>query len=98
MGITKRDVEQAYVDLQKAYGGVKGDYFGLLYLAKYWDRKPEQVARQVAFGGDDYGIDAFWIEKEAKALYLYQFKWSSDPTQFKGSLERFVRDGVARIF
>jgi hypothetical protein len=98
MGITKRQVDQAFEDFHKTYGGLKEDYFGLLYLANYWDRTPEQVATRVAFGGDDYGVDGFWIDRDARALYLYQFKWTTDPAQFKGSLERFVADGVARIF
>ena len=36
----------------------------------------DQLIHQVAFGNRDYGIDTYYIDREAKNLYLYQFKWS----------------------
>jgi hypothetical protein len=58
----------------------------------------EEVAHQVAFGGNDYGIDAYFFDRDARNLYLFQFKWSEDHGQFKGSMERLAKDGLARIF
>lgn len=98
MGVTKRQVEQAWVDLGPKYGGVKEDYFGLLYLAEEFKKPPEALARQVAFGGNDYGLDAFHIDTDRRNLYLYQFKWSESHAQFKVSLQRLVDAGMERIF
>lgn len=96
--VTKREIEQAFEDFRKDYGGVKEDYFALLYLAKYWEKAPELLASHVAFGNNDYGLDGFWIDREGRSLHLYQFKWSQDHGQFKGSLERLIQDGIVRIF
>jgi hypothetical protein len=96
--VTKREIEQAFEDFKKDFGGVKEDYFGLLYLAKYWEKPAAEVASRVAFGNNDYGLDGFWIDREGRSLHLYQFKWTQDHGQFKGSLDRLIRDGIARIF
>jgi hypothetical protein len=52
MGITKRDLEQAYVQHKAQSGGSKEDYFALLYLTREFDKSPDQVARHIAFGED----------------------------------------------
>jgi len=99
MRITKIEIDDIYKRLQPKYGGVKEDYFALLYLVKEFGLDAEEVANnQVAFGGTDYGIDAFHFDKERKNLYLYQFKWSVDPMLFKESFQRLIDDGMERIF
>jgi hypothetical protein len=56
------------------------------------------IARLIAFGNNDYGIDAYYVDRESKNLYLYQFKWSENHNLFKDSLERLVKNGMERIF
>lgn len=80
------------------YGGRREDYFALLHLTRKFKAEVAEIAHQVAFGGNDYGIDAYFIDKDARNLYLYQFKWSEDHGQFKGSMERLAKDGLARVF
>ncbi len=98
MPVTKREIEQAYMEYKDKYGGIKEDYFALLYLSKEFKCKPDDIAHQVAFGGNDYGIDAFHVDRERKNLYLYQFKWSENHNLFKESLLRLCKDGMERIF
>jgi hypothetical protein len=80
------------------YGGCREDYFAFLHLTRKFKVEVSEIAHQVAFGGNDYGIDAYFIDGETRNLYLYQFKWSEDHGQFKGSMERLAKDGLARIF
>ena len=54
----------------------------------------EKLASHVAFGGNDYGLDAFWIDRDLRNLYLYQFKWSEDQTLFRSSLKRLISSGM----
>jgi hypothetical protein len=80
------------------YAGRREDYFAPLYLTRKFKVEVSEIAHQVAFGGNDYGIDAYFIDKDAHNLYLYQFKWSEDHGQFKGSMERLAKDGLGRVF
>ncbi|MCY2963792.1 MAG: AIPR family protein [Planctomycetota bacterium] len=101
MPITRHDqqaLDQIYTDYSDRYKGRKEDYFALLYLKSKFQRNPEEIANWVSFGGNDFGIDAFYIDRNAKSLYLYQFKWSENHNLFKDSLERIARDGLAQIF
>ena len=101
MPITKQDKQelaQIHSDWSERYGGCKEDYFACLYLkAKFRCDIPE-LAPHIAFGGNDYGLDAYCIDREAKNLYLYQFKWSENHNLFKDSLDRLAKDGMHRIF
>ena len=98
MAVTQQQIDQAYVDLGPKFGGSKNDYFALLYLAQEFGLKPHDVAKEVAFGRNDNGVDAYHIDKAERNLYLYQFKWSKDHKLFVDSLERLITDGMARIF
>jgi hypothetical protein len=96
--ITKKELERAFSDYGAEFGGQLEDYFALLYLKKEFTAPPEAAHRQVAFGGNDYGVDAFYIDKDRRNLYLYQFKWSADHRLFKNSFERLISKGMERIF
>lgn len=101
MPITKHDkqaLEQLHSDWSGTYKGRAEDYFALLYLTKKFDREVEDVAGQVCFGGCDYGIDAYHIDRAARNLYLYQFKWSENHNLFRESIERLAKDGLDRVF
>ena len=52
----------------------------------------------MAFGNRDYGLDAYFVDRQARNLYLFQFKWSEACGQFKESMERLAKDGLPRIF
>jgi len=96
--INDRTIEQAYSDLKAACGGVREDYFGLLYLEQEHKLAREKAVNQVAFGGNDYGIDGFHFDEQRRNLYLFQFKYSHAHGQFKSSFQRLIDDGLERIF
>lgn len=101
MPITPKDKQQLddlYAEYGRSYGGKKEDYFALLYLKRKFKLEPSEVAHQVAFGNRDYGIDAYFIDRQARNLYLYQFKWSESHAQFKDSMVRLAEDGLPRVF
>ena len=101
MTITKHDkqaLEQIYSDWSGTHKGRVEDYFPLLYLTKKFECDVEDIANEVCFGGCDYGIDAFHIDRAARNLYLFQFKWSEDHNLFKEAMDRLAKDGMNRVF
>jgi hypothetical protein len=96
--IDQQRLDSLYAEHQRRYGGRKEDYFALLYLTRKFKVDVDEIAHQVAFGGNDYGIDSYFIDRDTRNLYLFQFKWSEDHAQFKGSMDRLAKDGFARVF
>jgi len=96
--INDRAIDQVYSELRPMCGGVKQDYFGLLYLEQEYGVAREKALNQIAFGGNDYGIDGFHFDELRRNLCLFQFKYSNAYGQFKGSLQRLIDDGMDRIF
>jgi hypothetical protein len=98
VAITDREIDQAFSDLKGTCGGVRNDYFGVLYLEEEFDLPRDRVVTQVAFGNNDYGIDGFHFDPERRNLYLFQFKWSESHGGFKDSYHRLIEAGMERIF
>lgn len=96
--INDRLIDQAHSDLRNTCGGVREDYFGLLYLEQEHKVPRGKAVNQIAFGGNDYGFDGFHFDEQRRNLYLFQFKYSESHSQFKGSLQRLIEDGADRIF
>jgi hypothetical protein len=93
----KQELEQLHSDYRQ-YGGHVNDYFAFLFLRRRFKVEPPEARHQVAVGNNDYGLDAYYVDTQARNLYLYQFKWSESAEQFKGSMERLARDGMTRVF
>jgi len=98
MAITVERLIEAYNKYKVKYEGRKEDYFAPLFISDKFDRPVDSVLDQCAYGNNDYGIDAYHIEKDAKNLYLYQFKWSDNYELFKETYKRLIRDGIEKIF
>lgn len=96
--ITQNEINKTFQSYNKKYEGHENDYFGLLYISKKFNLSIEDAASYVAFGGNDYGIDAFYFDEEKRNLFLYQFKWSDNHKLFKESFQKFKTDGLDRIF
>ena len=94
----KHELDQMHSDWSEKYGGCKEDYFACMYLTSKFHCTVPNVGARIAFGGNDYGLDAYFIDPETKNLYLYQFKWSENHNLFKESLDRLAMDGMNRIF
>jgi hypothetical protein len=98
MKITEEKLAETCKKFKEQYGGRKEDYFAPLFLAEEHGKNIEDVLSNCSFGSYDYGIDAYYIDKEAKNLYLYQFKWSEKYEGFKESFKRLIDEGIERIF
>jgi len=96
--ISDRLIDQAFSDLRSTCGGVREDYFGLLYLEQEHKVPRTKAVNQVAFGGNDYGLDGFHFDEQRRNLYLFQFKYSNSHALFKSTFKRLTEDGVERIF
>jgi AIPR protein len=96
--ISDRRIDQAYSDLKSTCGGRREDYFGLLYLEQEHNVPRERALNQIAFGGNDYGVDGFHFDEQRRNLYIFQFKYTTSHAQFKGSLQRLINDGMQQIF
>lgn len=98
MAITLERLTETQNLLKSKYGGTKEDYFAPLFISDKFERRIETLIDNCAFGNNDYGIDGYYIDKEAKNLYLYQFKWSDNYELFKDTYKRLIKDGIERIF
>ncbi len=96
--INDRLIDQACSDLRSTCGSVREDYFGLLYLEQEHNVPRERALNQIAFGGNDYGVDGFHFDEARRNLYIFQFKYTTSHAQFKGSLQRLIENGMEQIF
>lgn len=97
--ISQKQLDEAYCRLSGKHQGRKEDYFTLLYLENEFGVTEEKAIQQIAFYGNDYGVDGFYYDgPELKNLFLLQCKWSKDHFQFKETLERLINQGLERIF
>ena len=96
--ITDHKIDQALSALRSKHGGRRDDYFGLLYLEEEHRVAREKAVNQIAFGGNDYGVDGFYFDEARRNLYLFQFKYTAAHAQFKGSLQRLIDSGMEQIF
>lgn len=98
MPISDREIDNAFAALSKTHGGARKDYFGLVYLEQEFELPRKVAANQVAFGGNDYGVDGFHVDPAKRNLYLYQFRSSASYNQFKTTLQRLIDGGIERVF
>jgi hypothetical protein len=94
----KLDLKKFHATHCERFGGCIEDYFALQYLVRKFACDIGAIANQVAFGGNDFGLDAFYIDRPSRNLYLYQFKWSEDHALFNGSMDRLADAGMRLIF
>jgi hypothetical protein len=98
MLITTYEVDKAFSELSATYGGARKDYFALLYLEQEFNLEEAVAANQVAFGGNDFGVDAFHVDTTKRNLYLYQFRLSTSFNPFKPTIQKLIDSGIELIF
>lgn len=98
MVITEGQVAQVASELKSRRGGVDNDYFGLLFLEKEFKLSRDDASEQIAYAGNDFGIDGYHVDRQAKNLHLLQFKFSKSADQFIGSMQRLITAGLASVF
>jgi AIPR protein len=96
--ITEGQVAQVASELKSRLGGVNNDYFALLFLEKQFKLSREDASQQIAYGGNDFGIDGYNVDRQARNFHLLQFKFSKSADQFIGSMQRLLTAGLARVF
>jgi hypothetical protein len=96
--VSIEEINEAFSNLSSTMGGSKDNYFGLMYIAKHFGISPEKAAAFVSFGGNSYGIDAYYLDLPAKTLYLLAFRWSTDHMSLKDPLEKLGSEGMHKIF
>jgi AIPR protein len=97
--ISQKDVDEAYKRYFPKHGGLKEDYFTLLYLTREFGLDEKQALEQTGFLGNDYGMDGYFFSgPEKKILHIVQCKWSKDYFLFKDSLQRLADKGLERVF
>jgi len=98
MAITLDRLNETLTQFKVKYDGCKEDYFAALFLADKFEKPLDNVLSNCAFGNNDYGIDAYYIDKDTRNLYLYQFKWSDSYELFKDTYKRLIKNGIEQIF
>ena len=99
MAITVESLTETYHKYKSKFYGQKEDYFAPLFIAEKFDRRVETILPNCVFGkNNDEGIDAYFIDKDARNLYLYQFKWSDNFELFKDSYKKLISHGIENIF
>ncbi len=98
MTITEAQVAAVAKEIKGRRGGVDNDFFGLLYLEREFKLTRDDACEQIAYGGNDFGLDGYHIDRQAKNLHLFQFKFSRSPDLFIGSMQRLIAAGLARVF
>lgn len=98
MAITLDRLNETLTQFKVKYDGCKEDYFAALYLADKFEKPLDKVLSSCAFGNNDYGIDAYYIDRDTRNLYLYQFKWSDNYELFKDTYKRLIKNGIEHIF
>jgi hypothetical protein len=98
MAISVERLNETLLKYKAKYDGCKEDYFAALYLSDKFEKPLLKTLDYCAFGNNDYGIDAYYIDRETRNLYLYQFKWSDNYELFKETYKRLIRNGIEQIF
>lgn len=98
MRITDQTIDQLFAKHGKVCGGVRNDYFGLAFLLQEYRLSEDEAITQIAFGGNDYGVDGFHFDRDRRNFYLFQFKYSDSYQQFKVSFQRLIDAGMPRLF
>lgn len=98
MQITEAQVAAIAKELKGRFGGVDNDYFGILYLENEFRLGRDAACEQIAYGGNDFGFDGYHIDRQAKNLHLFQFKFSKTADLFIGSMQRLITAGLGRVF
>ena len=79
-------IDQAFSDLKAECGGVRNDYFGLIYIEDEYGVPRNKAVNQFGFGGIVYGLEGFLFDRHKKYLYQFLFKYSDSHEMFKNSI------------
>jgi hypothetical protein len=98
MAISIDQINEAYRAFKTKYNGSKQDYFAPLFLSEKFTVSIESVISKCSFVKSSLGIDAYFIDKETRILYLYLFKWSDNHDLLKEPYRNLISNGIEVIF
>jgi hypothetical protein len=96
--VTEEQLNELYRTLSPRCGGKREDYFGVAYIANRFKVPADKILSNVAFGGTEYGIDGYFLDKPNKTLHIFVFKWSENHMSFKDPLAKLGSKGIDKIF
>jgi hypothetical protein len=96
--VTLEQISELYSEFSPRCGGRREDYFGVAYISNKFSVPPEQLLSCVAFGGTEYGIDGYHLDKKNATFYIFTFRWSEDHMSFKDPLNKLGKRGIDKIF
>ena len=96
--VSLEQINELYSAYSPRCGGRKEDYFGVAYISNRFGVSPEQIMSNVAFGGTEYGVDAYYFDKQNATFYIFTFRWSEDHMSFKDPLDKLGKKGIDKIF
>jgi hypothetical protein len=96
--VTLEQITEMHSRFSPRCGGRKEDYFGVAHISNKFGIPPEQILSCVAFGGTDYGVDGYYLDKRDATLHIFTFRWSEDHRSFKDPLEKLGSRGIDKIF
>lgn len=96
--VTLEHVTELHSRFSPRCGGRKEDYFGVAHISNKFGVPPEQVLSCVAFGGTDYGVDGYYLDKREATFHIFTFRWSEDHRSFKDPLDKLGSRGIDKIF
>ncbi|MCX7998001.1 MAG: AIPR family protein [Leptospiraceae bacterium] len=98
MQVTKHDLEKAF-STYKSWGfKKKEDFFPAIFLAKEFEKSPEEMKTYVEGGETSFGVNAFYFDKDKKNFYLYSFQWTENFRAFKNVFQKLIQHGMESIF
>ncbi len=96
--VTQTEIDASLQTLLEVPGVTAENVFSRLYLEREFKISESEADQQIAWRGNEYGLDAFHIDPNLKNLYLFQFKWSEAQIQFRVSFQRLIEVGMERVF
>jgi len=96
--VTLEQITELHSVLSPRCGGRKEDYFGVAYISNRFGVSPEQILSYVAFGSTEYGVDAYYFDRQNATFYIFTFRWSEDHMSFKDPLNKLGNKGIEKIF
>ena len=89
----KSDLRVIFAELSPRYGGKPEDYFPTLILTRRFKVSPFEVIHQTRLGStDDLGINAYFVDREARNLYLIAAFWTDNHNALRGPMEQVAAD------
>ena len=95
--ISQESIDQTFSDLRSICGGVRDDYFGLLYLEREHQVPRNKAINQIAFGSNKHSFDGFHLDAERGNLYIFQFRYAESIASLEEPCRRLVEIGVEDI-